>query len=168
MNLPFLLHWRIAMTLPYAEDPTRLSADRVRRSTSEGRNRQIDRQTDNGIARYSRASPGESRKRIADLDREWYLERMLEVNASTLALTGLVLGLTVNRKWFVLPGNVLPFLLQHGLQGRCPPLPLLRQMGARTRGEMTVKNTHCRMRCKAPDAFTVLSIGARHDLSPVI
>jgi hypothetical protein len=41
------------MTLPYAEDPTRLSADRVRRSTAEERNRQIDRQTDNSIARYS-------------------------------------------------------------------------------------------------------------------
>jgi hypothetical protein len=124
------------MTLPYAEDPTRLSADRVRRSTSEERNRQIDRQTDNCITRYSRASPGEIRKRIADLDQEWDVERILEVNASTLALTGLVLGLTVNRKWFVLPGIVLPFLLQHGLQGWCPPLPLLRKMGVRTRGEI--------------------------------
>lgn len=124
------------MTLPYAEDPTCLSADRVRRSTSEERNCQIDRQTDNCIARYSRASPGEIRKRIADLDQEWDVERILEVNASTLALTGLVLGLTVNRKWFVLPSIVLPLLLKHGLQGWCPPLPLLRKMGVRTRGKI--------------------------------
>ncbi|WP_407921819.1 hypothetical protein, partial [Corallococcus sp. AB049A] len=27
------------------------------------------------------------------------------------------------------------FLLQHGLQGWCPPLPLLRRLGLRTRGE---------------------------------
>jgi hypothetical protein len=64
------------------------------------------------------------------------IERVLEVNASTLALSGLILGLTKNRKWLFLPGIVLPFLLQHGLQGWCPPLPLLRRFGIRTRGEI--------------------------------
>lgn len=34
----------------------------------------------------------------------------------TLALTGLVLGVTVNRKWLAVPGIVLPFLLQHGIR----------------------------------------------------
>lgn len=124
------------MNLPYAEDPTESSADRVRRSTSEQHNREIDRQTDLSIQRYTNAAPADIRKRIADLDREWDVERVLEVNASTLALTGLVLGLTVNRRWFALPGVVLPFLLQHGLQGWCPPLPLLRRLGVRTRGEI--------------------------------
>lgn len=75
-------------------------------------------------------------RRIDALEREWDVERILEVNASTLALTGLVLGLTVNRRWFLLPGVVLPFLLQHGLQGWCPPLPILRRLGVRTRGEI--------------------------------
>ena len=70
------------------------------------------------------------------LDKEWDIERVLEVNASTLALTGLILGLTKNRKWLFLLGIVLPFLLQHGLQGWCPPLPLLRRLGIRTRGEI--------------------------------
>lgn len=67
-----------------------------------------------------------------------HVERMLEVNASMLALTGLALALavTVNRKWLLLPGIVLPFLLQHGLQGWCPPLPVLRRLGVRTRGEI--------------------------------
>ena len=124
------------MNLTHAEDPGDRSADRVRRSTSEQRNREIDRQTDLNIQRYAGASPADIRSRIADLDREWDVERVLEVNASTLALTGLVLGLAVNRKWFALPGVVLPFLLQHGLQGWCPPLPLLRRLGVRTRGEI--------------------------------
>lgn len=52
------------------------------------------------------------------------------------SLTGLVLGVTVNRRWLLLPGIVLPFLLQHGLQGWCPPLPVLRRLGGRTRGEI--------------------------------
>ena len=61
---------------------------------------------------------------------------MLELNASTLALSGLVLDATVNKKWLLMPGVVLSFLLQHGLQGWCPPLPLLRRLGVRTRGEI--------------------------------
>ena len=74
--------------------------------------------------------------RIEALDREWDVERILEVNAPTLALTGLVLGVTVNKKWLLVPGIVLSFLLQHNLQGWCPPLPILRRLGVRTRGEI--------------------------------
>jgi hypothetical protein len=124
------------MNLSHAEDPTRTSADRVRRSSSEASNREIDWRTDLRIARHTIEGPESMRRRIAELDREWDIERMLEVNASTLALTGLLLGLKKNRKWFALPAVVLPFLLQHGLQGWCPPLPILRRLGVRTRGEI--------------------------------
>ena len=78
-------------------------------------------------------------QRIDALDREWDVERVLEVNASSLALSGLLLGLTVNRKWFLLPGVVLPFFLQHGLQGWSPPLVILLRLGVRTRGEIDQK-----------------------------
>jgi hypothetical protein len=125
-----------SMNLSHAEDASRFSADRVRRSTTEAINREIDRRADLRIARHTIEGPQSIRRRIAELDKEWDIERMLEVNASTLALSGLVLGLTKNRKWFALPAVVLPFLLQHGLQGWCPPLPLLRRMGVRTRGEI--------------------------------
>ena len=118
----------------HAEDPT--SADRVRRSTAAYVNREIDRQTNSNIRRYANSSEEVVQMRIEELDKEWDIERALEVNASTLALTGLLLGMTVNRKWLVLPGIVLSFLLQHGLQGWCPPLPVLRRMGIRTRGEI--------------------------------
>jgi len=30
----------------------------------------------------------------------------------------------------------MTFLLQHGMQGWCPPLPILRRLGVRTRGEI--------------------------------
>jgi len=110
--------------------------DRVRRSTALDVNRQIDRQTEANIMHYLNATPEVIRQRVEELDHEWDVERMLEVNASTLALTGLVLGATVNKKWLILPGIVLPFLLQHGLRGWCPPLPVLRHLGVRTRGEI--------------------------------
>ncbi|WP_034348882.1 hypothetical protein [Noviherbaspirillum massiliense] len=124
------------MALSFAEDPTRGGADRVRSSTAPWINREIDARTDRNIRRYEDSERDAIRSRIAELDREWDVERVLEMNASTLALTGLVLGLTVNRKWLAVPGIVLPFLLQHAVQGWCPPLPLLRRLGVRTRKEI--------------------------------
>jgi hypothetical protein len=119
-----------------AEDSTRSSLDRVRSSTAAHVNEEIDHQTDINIHHYKGKSRTEILERIQMLDKEWDIERVLEVNASTLALTGLMLGLAKNRKWLLLPGIVLPFLLQHGVQGWCPPLPLLRRLGIRTRGEI--------------------------------
>ncbi len=124
------------MSIFNAEDSTRSSLDRVRSSTASLVNEEIDHQTDINIHRYKGKSRAEILERIQMLDKEWDIERVLEVNASTLALTGLILGLTKNRKWLFLPGIVLPFLLQHGLQGWCPPLPLLRRLGIRTWGEI--------------------------------
>jgi hypothetical protein len=123
------------MPLTNADDRAS-GADRVRRSTAAAVNQEIDRRTNTNIHHYSHSSQDGIAQRIAALEREWDIERVLEVNAATLALTGLVLGMTVNRKWFFLPGIVLPFLLQHGIQGWCPPLPILRRMGIRTRSEI--------------------------------
>ena len=119
-----------------AEDSTRSSLDRVRSSTAFQVNEEIDHQTDINIHRFKGKNKAEILERIQMLDKEWDIERVLEVNASTLALTGLILGLAKNRKWLLLPGIVLPFLLQHGVQGWRPPLPLLRRLGIRTRGEI--------------------------------
>jgi len=124
------------MSIFNAEDSTRSSLDRVRSSTASHVNEEIDLQTDINIQRYKGKSKAEILERIQMLDKEWDIERVLEVNASALALSGLILGLTKDRKWLFLPGIVLPFLLQHGLQGWCPPLPLLRRLGIRTRGEI--------------------------------
>lgn len=61
---------------------------------------------------------------------------MLELNAGALALAGLLLASQVDRKWLILPGVVMAFLVQHASQGWCPPLPLLRRLGVRARGEI--------------------------------
>ena len=104
------------MAQSYAEDPSSESADRVRRSTDIEVNSRIDRQTDANIESYSSLGREAVLSRIEALDREWDVERILEVIAPTLALSGLVLGVTVNKKWLLVPGIVLSFLLQHGLQ----------------------------------------------------
>ncbi|MCC6679576.1 MAG: DUF2892 domain-containing protein [Phycisphaeraceae bacterium] len=77
--------------------------------------------------------------RLKELDHEWDIERMLEANAASLALTGSLLAGVVDRRWVVLPLAVTGFLLQHALQGWCPPLPLLRRLGYRTAHEINVE-----------------------------
>jgi hypothetical protein len=42
----------------------------------------------------------------------------------------------VDRRFFVLPAVVAGFLLQHAVQGWCPPLPLFRRSGVRTAAEI--------------------------------
>ncbi len=110
--------------------------DRVRRFSSQAINRSIDRETDRNITRYAAMSDERIRQRIRELDLEWDVERVLELNAATLALGGLILARSVDRRWLALPAVVMGFLLQHAVQGWCPPLPILRRLGVRTRGEI--------------------------------
>lgn len=110
--------------------------DRVRANTSDEINRSIDRGIADRIARYAGRDKAEISRRIEELEREWDMERLLETNASALAFTGLLLGVTRSRKWLLLPSIVLPFLFQHAIQGWCPPIPVLRRLGVRTRQEI--------------------------------
>lgn len=110
--------------------------DRVRRNTSRESLARIDAAIERNIRRYVNAPEHVISRRIEALDREWSIERWIEANASSLALTGLVLGAATDRKWLLLTGGVLGFLLLHAIQGWCPPVPALRRLGVRTRGEI--------------------------------
>jgi len=112
------------------------NADRVRANTSEEINRRLDRELEARVQSYEQRSPAKITQRIEELDREWDMERLLETNASAIAFTGLLLGVTQSRKWLIVPGIVLPFLFQHAVQGWCPPVPLFRRLGVRTREEI--------------------------------
>ena len=110
--------------------------DRVRRQTSREQLREIDNKIEENVRAYSSMGPDQIDRRIRELQAEWSIERYLETNASALGLTSAFLGLTVSRKWLLLTGTVMAFLLQHAIQGWCPPLPIFRQRGVRTRGEI--------------------------------
>lgn len=112
------------------------TADRVRANTSEEINRGIDQEIEARVREYAKRSQSDITRRIEELDREWDMERLLETNASAIAFTGLVLGLTQSKKWLIVPGIVLPFLFQHAVQGWCPPVPVFRRLGVRTREEI--------------------------------
>lgn len=72
---------------------------------------------------------------IDDLNREWDTERVLETNAAVMILISSILGLK-RSKAFLFPGIISFFLLQHALQGWCPPLPAIRKLGVRTAEEI--------------------------------
>ena len=110
--------------------------DRVRAHTAPEVNARIDDEMRDRLFAYSTCTDAEISARISELDREWDIERYLEIMAPTFALTGLALGFTRDRRWLLLSGGVLSFLVQHAIQGWCPPLALLRRRGVRTRGEI--------------------------------
>ena len=113
-----------------------ISHDRVREHSPAKFNEQIDRATQRRVLRAGGESKTALSHRLEALDREWDMERVLETNASALALGGVILGLLVNKKFFIIPCFVLPFLLQHAIQGWCPPVPMFRSRGIRTRKEI--------------------------------
>jgi hypothetical protein len=110
--------------------------ERVPRHTPEVYNAAIRRQTEENVARISAAGPAAVERRLAELDREWDIERTLEANAASVSLLGSALGFAVDRRFFALPALVAGFLLQHALQGWCPPVPLFRRLGFRTASEI--------------------------------
>ena len=110
--------------------------DRVRANTQPEMLERIDRDIEQTIRFYA-VQPREAiSRRIRELEQEWDMERVLETNASSLALAGLALGIVKNRGYLLLSGAVLSFLLMHALQGWCPPVPMLRKLGVRTRSEI--------------------------------
>lgn len=113
-----------------------MQQDRVREHSPQKANERIDRATQRRVLRAGGESKPALSRRLEQLDGEWDMERVLETNASALALGGLLLGLFVNRKFLVVPCFVLPFLLQHATQGWCPPVPMFRRRGIRTRKEI--------------------------------
>jgi len=111
------------------------TTERVPRNTSRIINREIMIQTEARI-RYYANHPDEIDARIEELDAEWDTERVLEANAATLSLCGLFLGAVHSKKCLWLPAGVMAFLLQHAVEGWCPPLAVLRRMGVRTQTEI--------------------------------
>ncbi len=114
------------------------TSTRVPQNTDPEVNEHILCETHHRVAYYAQ-HPDMIDKRLAELDEEWDVERMLETGSSTLTLTGLVMGVAVSRKWLLLSLAVQGFFLQHAVQGWCPPLPVLRKLGFRTADEINVE-----------------------------
>jgi hypothetical protein len=107
------------------------SRERVPAHTAVAVNRRLRRQVDERVDYFAKHK-SEIPARLSELDREWDIERAIEMNAAAIGFTGIVLAATVDKRWLVLPALVTGFLFQHAVQGWCPPVPVLRRLGFRT------------------------------------
>lgn len=112
--------------------PLAVSSTRVESQTPPHVNSQIADRMRERLAFYAE-HPQLINRRLAELDREWDIERVLEANASTLiTASSLMAFVTGRRRWAFLSLAVGGFLFQHAVQGWCPPMFVLRRMGIRT------------------------------------
>jgi hypothetical protein len=126
-----------------------LATDRVRQHTAPHVNERIDLLTRATIDACSQAGPDAIKRRLAELDHEWDVDRALMVNFALAGGTTFSAGLAryatspllgPRRKGLLyFFGAQLGFLLLHGVVGWCPPAALLRRLGFRTQREIEVE-----------------------------
>lgn len=114
-------------------------ADRIRQATDLGVQNRIDAELVARVGHAYDASAHAIAYRIAELEREWSVERVLALQSSLTALVGLALGSVRQRRWLLLTAVTSGFLAQHALQGWCPPLALHRRLGFRTQREIDLE-----------------------------
>ncbi len=108
---------------------------RTSRLTAQEVNVRLDADAEARVAYYA-VHPMEIEQRLRELDEEWDIERALELEAATTVFTGFFLGITVSKKWLLLPVLASSMLLLHNLHGGYPLLPLFRRLGFRTAHEI--------------------------------
>jgi hypothetical protein len=112
------------------------TAHRAARRTAPRDNRRIAEATARRLAAYRSGDRDRLiEERLHQLEKEWDIERLLQTNFAAISLLAVLLG-GRDRRSLMLATLVPVFMAQHALQGWCPPLPLFRKMGFRTRREI--------------------------------
>lgn len=115
--------------------------DRIRERTSEASNRRIDLQTRGAIAEVME-SRDRIQARLAELDREWNVDRALMLNFAIVGGLSATLAMRSALRrgrfggWGVMLFTQLGFLANHAIRSWCPPLPVLRRLGFRSNREI--------------------------------
>lgn len=92
------------------------TARRVEHNTDPQLNERIRARTDAEVLRLEEGSDADIGERLRELDAEWDVERLLQVNASVLVMLGVLLGARVDRRFLLLPAAVFTFFGQHALK----------------------------------------------------
>lgn len=112
------------------------TTSRVESSTAEHVNAALRVQEQVHVSHAVAGGPERIRQRLEELDREWNIERVIEVEAPMAILLGIALGVLHNRRWLGLSAFAASMVMLHSLQGRYPLLPLLRRLGVRSQNEI--------------------------------
>lgn len=110
--------------------------DRVRRFTAKDQLRRIDETAAENVRACAAQGRAAIDRRIAELEREWGIERYLQLNVAAVGLSTTALAVAHDRRWGFLTCGGLMFFLIHAVLGFDPPMPLLRRRGIRTRFEI--------------------------------
>lgn len=116
--------------------------DRVRARSSASVTDKIDQATEARVERLKHTGPVEAGRRLAELDREWDIDRALMllfagVGGLTFSLGHARMGAFRKwNRWLSLFSVQLAFLGVHAAYGWCPPVALLRRLGFRTQKEI--------------------------------
>lgn len=94
-------------------------------------NGSIEERTERRV-RYLAEHPEQIPRRLEEIEREWTAERVLTATAAGLVAIGAALGMTVERRLFILPAVVAGLMLEHAIVGRSPLSMGFRELGFRS------------------------------------
>jgi hypothetical protein len=112
------------------------STTRVEGQTSLHIKQAIDKTTQDRIEFYRSQSNDAITQRLRELDEEWDTERVLQTIFGIFSGLGALLTVRVHKRWAWPALGVPTFMVQHALQGWCPPLAVLRRLRVRTAREI--------------------------------
>ena len=97
------------------------TTDRVERNTAALLNRKFEQQLNENVSKFAKADRRAIDQRLAELDREWNIERLIETEAPLMIGLGMALGTAHDRKWFALSAFAAGMVILHNLQAgiRC-------------------------------------------------
>ncbi len=127
--------------------------DLIRERSSDRANQRIDEETRDELA-SARSIPA-MRQRLAELDREWDIDRALMLNFAAIGGVMASLALREMRKHRRLgvPGALLftqlGFLAYHAIRRWCPPMPVFRRLGFRSDREIAAERVELERRIAA-------------------
>jgi hypothetical protein len=138
--------------------------DRVREHTSQRVNQRITRAIQHSVERCVREGRDTIILRLAELDREWDIDRVLMANFAIVGGAAYAGGLDRyahpplfgrRRKGLLyMVGAQIGFLMMHAAIGWCPPVAVWRRFGVRTKAEIEVERAAL---------LTALETERRHD-----
>lgn len=130
------------------------TTERVESNTSEAHREELDQQLRETISRYRNADRQQIDKRIAELDQEWDVERMIEVEAPLMIGLGAGLGLLRSPKWFGLSAAAAVMVILHNTRGWYPLLPIFQRMGIRSQNDIEQERSALRVLRKDHERYT--------------
>jgi hypothetical protein len=139
------------MTEALVLDQLQRREDRVRDHSPGHVNRRIAREIDIRVQHCMREGREALLERLAELDREWDIDRVVMANFAIVGGSAYLVGLQRLTQgplwgerrtgWLYFVGAQLGFLLLHASIGWCPPVVVWRRIGIRTKVEIELERS---------------------------